>query len=140
MFPKYGVEGELFGEGTFSMTGEKLSQIGASPRLDASFTVKSGVINGFDMVETARLLSREHMVGGRTHFDDIVGVVQVENHTQHFRQLRIVSGMLSANGSFDVSPGNQLSGNFSADVKMRAGSNPLTLFGTLDEPKLRAGR
>jgi hypothetical protein len=140
MFPKYGVTGELFGEGAFSMAGEKLSQLGAAPRLDASFTVKSGVINGFDMVETARLLSREHMVGGRTHFDDIVGVVQVENHTQHFRQLRIVSGMLSANGSFDVSPGNQLSGNFSADVKMRAGSNPLTLFGTLDEPKLRAGR
>jgi hypothetical protein len=140
MFPKYGIEGDINGEGTFSMIGAKLSQLGASPRLDASFTVKSGVVNGFDMVETARLLSREHMVGGRTHFDDMVGVVQVENHTQHFRQLRIVSGMLSATGSFDVSPGNQLSGNFSADIKMRAGNNPLTLFGTLDEPKLRAGR
>jgi uncharacterized protein involved in outer membrane biogenesis len=140
MFPKYGVEGELYSEGTFSMIGAKLSQIGESPRLDASFTVKNGVVNGIDMVETARLLSREHMVGGRTHFDDMIGVVQVENHASHFRQLRIVSGMLSANGSFNVSPTDQLSGSFSAEIKMRAGDNPLTLFGTLAEPKLRAGR
>jgi hypothetical protein len=140
MFPKYGVEGELFGEGTFSMVGAKLSQLGESPQLDASFTVKNGVVNGFDMVETARLLSREHMVGGRTHFDDMIGVVQVENHASHFRQLRIVSGMLSANGSFDVSPTQQLSGRFNAEIKMRAGDNQLTLFGMLAEPKLRAGR
>jgi len=140
MFPKYGVEGELFGEGTFSMTGAKLSQLGESPRLDASFTVKNGMVSGFDMVETARLFSREHMVGGRTHFDDMIGVVQVENHALRFRQLRIVSGMLSANGSFDVSQGNQLSGSFNAEIKMRAGNNLLTLFGKLDEPKMRAGR
>jgi hypothetical protein len=140
MFPKYGVEGELFGEGTFSMTGAKLSQIGESPRLDASFTVKNGMVSGFDMVETARLLSREHMVGGRTHYDDMIGVVQLENHALRFRQLRIVSGMLSANGSFDVSPGNQLSGSFNAEIKMRAGNNLLTLFGKPGEPKMRAGR
>jgi hypothetical protein len=48
--------------------------------------------------------------------------------------------MLNAGGSFDVSPGNQLSGNFNAEIKMRAGNNLLTLYGTLAEPKLRAGR
>jgi hypothetical protein len=140
MFPQYRVEGELFGEGTFSMSGAKLSQLGESPRLNASFTLKNGVINGIDMVETARLFSREHMVGGRTHFDDMIGVVQVENHETNLRQLRIVSGMLRANGAFDVSPDSQLSGSFKAEIKMRSGDNLLTLFGTLAEPKLRAGR
>lgn len=140
MFPKYGVEGEMFGEGTFSLTGAKLSQIGASPRLDASFTVKSGGVNAIDMVETARLLSRENLVGGRTRFDDMIGTVEVENGASHFRQLKIVSGMLSASGSFDVSPTNQLSGSFNAEIKMRAGNNALSLYGTLAEPKLRAGR
>lgn len=139
MFPKYGIEGEMYGEGTYSMSGAKLSQIGESPRLEASFTVKNGNINGIDMVETARLLSREHMVGGRTRFEDMIGVVQVENHSPRFRQLKILSNMLNASGSFDVSQTNQLSGNFNAEVKMRAGNNPLTLFGTLTEPKLRAG-
>ncbi len=140
MFPKYGVEGEMFGEGTFSMNGTKLSQMDDAPHLDGSFSVKKGTFN-VDMVETARLLSREHLVGGRTHFDDMIGLVQLENHSNHFRQVKIVSGMLSANGSFDVSPpGNQLSGNFNAEIKMRAGNNQLTLFGTLTEPRLRAGR
>ncbi len=139
MFPKFGIDGEMFGDATFSMTGAKLAQLGDAPRLDGSFTVKSGTFN-VDMVETARLMSREHLVGGRTHFDEMIGTVQVENHTQHFRQVKIVSGMLSASGSVDVSTTNQLSGNFSAEIKMRAGSNPLTLYGTLTEPKLRAGR
>jgi hypothetical protein len=140
MFPQYRVEGELYGEGSFSMSGAKLSQLGESPRLNASFTLKNGVVNGIDMVETARLYSREHMVGGRTHFDDMIGVVQVENHEMHFRQLRVVSGMLRANGAFEVSPSSQLSGSFKAEIKMRSGDNLLTLFGTLAEPKLRAGR
>ena len=140
MYPKNGIEGEMFGDATFSLVGAKLSQIGDAPRLDGSFTVKNGTVNGFDMVEIARLLSREHMVGGRTHFDDMIGTVQLENHTQHFRQLRIMSGMLNASGSFDVSSGSQLSGSFNAEIKMRAGNNALTLFGTLAEPKLRAGR
>lgn len=140
MFPSYGVEGELFCDGSFTLAGSKLSQLGDAPRLDASFSVKKGVINGIDMVETARLGSRENLVGGRTHFDDMIGLVQLENHAVHFRQVKIISGMLSANGSFDVSPGKQLSGDFNAEIKMRAGNNQLTLFGSLGETKLRAGR
>ncbi|MBI5891665.1 MAG: hypothetical protein HZB47_13540 [Nitrosomonadales bacterium] len=139
MFDKYGITGELYGEGAFSMSGAKLSQLGEDPRLDGSFSVKSGTIN-IDVVETARLMSREHLVGGRTHFDELIGLVQYENNASHFRQLKIISGMLSASGSFDVLPGSQLSGNLNAEIKMRPGNNPLTLYGTLTEPKLRAGR
>ncbi len=139
MFPKYSVDGEMNGEGTLTMSGAKLSQLGDAPHLDASFSVKRGTFN-VDMVETARLLSREHLVGGRTHFDDMTGLVQFDNHATHFRQVKIVSSVLSAGGSFDVSQNNQLSGSFSAEIKMRAGNNQLTLFGTLTEPRLRAGR
>lgn len=139
MFPKYRVDGDMYGEGTFSMSSSKLSQLGDAPHLDGSFTVKNGSVNGFDMVETARLLSREHLKGGRTHFDELSGLVQLENHTSRFRQIKVASGILSANGSFDVRQNNQLSGNFSAEIKMRPGVNALTFFGTLAEPKLRAG-
>ena len=140
MFHQYGIDGDMFGEGTFSFAGAKLSQLGDAPHLEASFTVNRGTINGFDMVETARLLSRENMVGGRTHFEELTGTVLIENHTRRFRQIKIGSGMLQAGGSFDVSQGNQLSGSFNAEIKMRAGNNLLTLYGTLSEPKLRAGR
>lgn len=139
MFPKSGVEGELFGEGTFSFSGAKISLLDETPHLDGSFSVKNGTINGFDMVETTRLQSREHMVGGRTHFDDMIGLVQYDNHVTRFRQMKIVSNALSASGLFDISATNQLGGNFSAEIKMRPGNSVLTLFGTITEPKLRAG-
>lgn len=138
MFPKFHVEGDMYGEGTFSMTGAKLSQLDDAPRLEGSFTVKKGTVN-VDMVETARTGSREHLVGGRTRFDEMIGLVQLENHVTHFRQLKVISGAMSASGLFEVSPTNQLGGNFSADIKMRAANNNLTLYGTLTEPKLRAG-
>lgn len=138
MFSKFHVEGDLNGEGTFSMGGAKLSQLGDSPRLDGTFTVKKGTI-AIDMVETTRLLSRENLVGGRTHFDDLIGQVQLDNRGTHFRQLKIASDMLNSSGSFDVFSGNQLSGTFNTEIKMRPGNNVLTLYGTAAEPKLRAG-
>jgi hypothetical protein len=138
MFPNFHVQGDTYGEGTFSMYGTKLSQLGDAPRLDGTFTVKKGTFN-VDMVETARLLSRDNLVGGRTHFEEMSGQVQVENHATHFRQVRINSEMLDSNGTFSVSPKDELSGNFSAKIKMRPGSNQLTLYGTPTEPKLRAG-
>jgi hypothetical protein len=70
----------------------------------------------------------------------MIGQVQLEKHVVHVRQLKIISGMLNANGSFDVSPGNQLSGVLNAEIKLRSGNNPLTLYGNLAEQKLRAGR
>jgi len=138
-FPKYHIEGEMYGEGNFSMTGARLSQMDDSPHLDGSFSVKKGLVN-IDMVETARLMSRENLVGGRTRYDDLIGLVILDNHVLHLHQLRIASGALSASGQFDISPSSQLSGNFNAEIKMREGNNPLTLYGTLVEPKLRAGR
>jgi hypothetical protein len=139
MFPKYRVEGEMYGEGTFSLAGAKLSQLDDTPRMDGSFSVKNGTVSGFDMVETARTGSRENLVGGRMHFDEMIGLMQLDNHVTHFRQVRIVASALSASGSFDVSSSNQLSGNFNADIKMKAANNNLILYGTLAEPKLRAG-
>jgi hypothetical protein len=139
MFQKNRVEGSMYGEGNFSLASARLSQLDDAPRMDGSFSVKDGTVSGFDMVETARTGARENLVGGRTHFDEMIGLMQLENHVVHFRQLKIVSGMMSASGSFDVSASNQLSGSFNADIKMKAANNNLTLYGTSAEPKLRAG-
>lgn len=138
MFPQFGLAGEVFAEGSFAMQAAKLSQLGDAPKLDGSFSANKGVINGMDMVETARLSSREHLPGGRTHFDVLTGAVQLDNHAKRFRQVKITSGMLSATGSFEVSATNQLSGSFGAEIKMRAGNNTLGLSGTLSDPKLVA--
>ena len=138
LFPQFKLSGEVFAEGTFSSQSPVLAQLGEALRLDGTFVAKKGVINGIDMVETARLSSHEHIPGGRTHFDELTGALQSENRNRHFRQIKITSGMLSANGSFDISSNDALSGSFNSEIKMRAGNNPLVLSGTLTEPKLKA--
>ena len=106
--------------------------------LDGTFFVKKGLISKMDMVETAA--NRHSMAGGRTHFDELSGTLQLENNNRHLRQLKISSGCMSASGSVDVSPDGQLSGRLSVDLKMRAGSMPLALSGTPAQPILRPAR
>ena len=138
MLPQYGLAGEVFVNGVFSSRGASLSGLADALRLEATFEAKRGVINGIDMVETARLLSREHLVGGRTHFDQMNGSLLLENHVVRLRQIKISSGMLNASGSFDIANDGRLSGSFNSEIKMRAGNNPLVLSGTLKVPKLQA--
>jgi len=138
LFPKYGLSGEVFIDGEVSASAATLSNLAKTLRVDASFEAKRGVISGIDMAETARLASHEHLVGGRTHFDELNGSFVAENGLVRFRSVRITSGMLKASGTLDVAVDGQLSGAFNSEIKMRSGNNPLTLSGSLSEPKLKA--
>ena len=138
MFAQYGISGELFTDGTVSAKNESLAGLANSLRVEANFEAKRGVINGIDVVETARLLSRDHLAGGRTHFDQMNGSFLLENHVVRLRQIKISSGMLNASGSFDIANDGRLSGSFNSEIKMRAGNNLLLLSGSLAEPKLQA--
>ena len=138
LFPKYGLSGEVFIDGEASAGAATLSNLAKTLRIDASFEAKRGVISGIDMVETARLASREHLVGGRTHFDELNGSFVAESGHVRFRSVRITSGMLKASGTLDAAVDGQLSGAFNSEIKMRSGNNPLSLSGTLSEPKLKA--
>jgi hypothetical protein len=138
LFPQFGLTGEVFVDGELSAGSGSLSQLAKSLRVDASFEAKRGVINGIDMVETARLASHEHLVGGRTHFDELNGSFVSESGRVRFRSVRITSGMLKASGTFDVAADGDLAGAFNSEIKMRSGNNPLTLSGSLSEPRLRA--
>jgi hypothetical protein len=139
--PQFGISGEMDGDASFALNGGKLAQLTRSVGVDGSFVVKKGAINNMDVVETATS-NRQGAAGGRTHFDELTGVLQVDSAGQHLRQIKIAAGVMSANGAVDVSPGRQLSGKLSVDLKMRAGlgSVPLTLSGEAGKPSLRVGR
>ena len=139
LFPKFGVTGELAGASNFVASGLKLSKLADTPQMDGTFVVKKGVVNGMDMVETARG-NRQNGSGGRTNFDELTGGFQANGRGQHFQQLKISSGILNASGSFDVNGGGKISGRLSVELKARAGASSLALSGTLTEPVLRSGR
>ena len=140
--PHINVTGEMEGTANFMLRGNKLSQLGDAPHLEGSFKVSKGSINNIDLVEIVRSASRNSAPGGRTHFDELSGLLQLDNSSQHLRQIRISSGAINAGGNIDVAPNKQLSGQLFVDLKMRAGmgSVPLQLSGKLGEPVLRPGR
>lgn len=140
LFPKFAVTGELACSSNFVSSGLKLGKLADTAQMDGTFVVKKGVVNGMDMVETARQGNRQNGSSGRTHFDELKGSFQANGRGQHFQQLKLSSGILNASGSFDVNGGGQLSGRLSVELKARAGASSLSLSGTLTEPVLRSGR
>src|SRR3989338_1618932 len=86
-------------------------------RLDGSFVIKKGVVNGIDIVEIARLRLTETMPGGRTHFDELSGELSYAKGAYAFRQLKMTEGVLAAKGTVDYS-GQQAAGSITADLAL----------------------
>ena len=140
--PQFGISGEVEGDGSFTTGGGKLPQLNNALNMDGSFVARKGVINNIDMVETASSGSRNGAAGGRTHFDELSGLLQADSNGQRLRQIKVSAGVMSANGSVDVGPGRQLSGRLNVELKMRAGlgSVPLLLSGPVGKPVLHVAR
>jgi hypothetical protein len=140
-FPQYGIEGALNGDSSFQLYGTSPQQLSSTPRLEGNFTVEKGLISKIDILETAAKF--KELVGGRTHFEELSGSLQMENHNVHFRQLKISTGdkgAMDASGSFDAAADGKLSGRLSVDLKMRGSNAQLILSGTLLEPELHPAK
>lgn len=133
------LSGDLDGSAQFSMRAASLSKLADTAVLNGAFNVKKGVISGVDVVETARLRSRENLPGGRTHFDDMRGEFSYSGEAYLFRPLKINTSVMNATGVLAVNK-QQLTGTISADLTMRSGLGTATLQvdGTTDRPTLRA--
>ncbi|CAH1387818.1 hypothetical protein [Candidatus Nitrotoga sp. M5] len=136
MLPQLEVTGVMNGDANFIMRGESFPHLAKKPHLDGEYLVKNGLINKIDLVETVRMPNSKGASSGRTHFDELSGVLQVDNNKQHLRQIKISAGVMSANGYVDVAADKQLSGRLNVVLKIGAdlGSVPLVLSGTLPEP------
>ncbi|MDO8413085.1 MAG: hypothetical protein Q7S51_04755 [Gallionellaceae bacterium] len=137
--PLYGIAGKLEGNANFATQGMKPTLLAKDIRIDGNLVVKQGMINKIDIVETARWVHQMSTAGSRTHFDELSTAFSSDAGGQHFRQIKISAGIMSARGSMDITPGKQISGQLSVDLEMRAamGSVPLLLGGTLTNPVLK---
>ena len=131
------LNGDMDGTARFRMQAASLPKLVASSVVDGKFAIKKGLISGLDIVETARLRSRESLPGGRTHFEGLSGNLSVANGVYAFRQLKLDAGVLTAMGSINVA-NQELSGRIIADLSMRAGAGAVVLQigGTTDNPTL----
>jgi AsmA-like C-terminal region len=135
------LEGDMDGTARFKLQAATLDKLADSAQLEGSFAAKKGVISGADIVETARLRSKENLPGGRTHFDDMSSNLNYTNNVYHFKQIKIKSGVLTANGAVDIS-NRQMTGRVGASLSIQegVGAVELQLSGNIDTPNLRAGR
>ncbi len=127
--------GDLDGNARFQMKAGGVAGLADSAVLNGSFSVKKGTLNGVDVVETARLRSRENLPGGRTHFEEMSGELAYQGGHYHFHPLRITDKVVKVYANIAVDQ-QVLSGNVTADLAMRGGTAALQAGGTTDSPTL----
>ena len=132
------LEGEVDGSAHFKMASMNLAGLTDSVVLDGNFSAKDGLISGMDIVETARMRSKENLPGGRTRFDGLSGAVSYANNAYHFKQVKVAAGVLNATATFDVAK-QLLSGKMNVSLSMHDGTAPVELKvgGAIDNPTLR---
>ena len=132
------LNGNVDGTARFKMTSKDLTGLTDSAVLDGNFTANDGVIGGMDIVETARMRSKENLPGGRTHFDSVSGVISYFDNVYHFKQVKVKAGVLDATAAFDVDK-QQLAGRMNVSLTMHEGTSPvdLQMGGLIDNPTLR---
>ena len=136
-----GMSGEMEGTARFLMQSASLPTLADAPTMGGTFAVRKGVINGIDIVETARSSSKQSVPGGRTHFDELTGVLAITKDGLAIRQLKIDAGDLKVAGTINIA-GQQVSGKISADLTKWDGMGKVAMqvVGTTDNPALRAAR
>ncbi len=135
------LEGDMDGVGRYKMQADSLANLTDSVSLDGTFAVQKGMFNGVDIVETARLHSKDHLPGGRTHFDQMDGALVYSGNVYRFKSIKVINSVMNATGNVDIAK-QQLSGRLSARLSITEGMGPvdLQLGGVTDNPNLRAIR
>jgi hypothetical protein len=130
------LNGNVDGTAHFKMNSIDLAGLTNSSELEGRFTSANGLISGLDIVETARMRSKENLPGGRTHYDGLRGDFSYVKDAYHFKQVKIDGGVLNADATFDINK-QQLSGKMKVNVSMREGiTADLQLGGVIDNPTL----
>jgi hypothetical protein len=125
------------GTGRFTMSGVEPAKLGASGRLEGSFTVTKGVLGSFDLSRALQTGGRQFT--GQTHFAEMSGQGVYDRGAVSLRNITLGAGALNAGASLDVAEGGALSGRIVADVKTSTQNLRATLIlgGTVQEPLVR---
>ena len=112
--------GQLESKLRFSLSSQGLATLFDSPKVDGSFDIKKGDVDGVDLVRALQSGGRGITQGGATRFEEISGTLALANGRYHYRNMKLSSGLLSATGSFDVSSTKDVSGRISIELRSQA--------------------
>jgi uncharacterized protein involved in outer membrane biogenesis len=136
----FNARGTLSAQGRYRIESATVGKLLENPRVTADFLVASGELANVDLVRALQQVSAQGIQGGRTRFEQLVGSVEVAGDRYRYRELKLVSGPMTASGNVDIAPGNQLAGRVVADVQTASRTairGSLRVSGTLTNPVLK---
>ncbi len=112
--------GQLESRLRYSMSSPALATLFDSPKIDGSFDIKKGDLDGVDLVRALQSGGRGVTQGGATRFEEISGTLALANGRYQYRNMKLSSGLLSATGAFEVSSSKDVSGRISVELRSQA--------------------
>lgn len=112
--------GQLESRLRYSMSSQGLATLFESPKVDGTFDIKKGNLDGVDLVRALQSGGRGVTQGGATRFDEISGSLALANGRYQYRNMKLSSGLLSANGAFEVSSGKDVNGRILVELRSQA--------------------
>jgi hypothetical protein len=130
--------GEVDGIGRFWLQSDRLAGLLDNPRVESSFRIRRGDLDGVDLVRALQA-GRQGTQGGSTKFEELTGSLQVAGERYQYRNLRLAAGILTANGSLDIAQDQDISGRVYVELRSQAQQlrNNLNITGTLRAVVLR---
>jgi uncharacterized protein involved in outer membrane biogenesis len=134
--PNTYMTGLLSGNGTFKSTAKHANQLTDAMQLALPFTVKDGVLHGLDLVKAASLVLKQDNVDGETQFDQFSGQLHIAGARYKLNDLKVSSGLLTADGQVTIKPSKTLDGEVNVALKKSVGLVvvPLVISGDLENP------
>ena len=136
------LSGKLNANGGFTMNAKEAGQLANNLRGNFKFNVKQGVLYGLDLERAVKSLATQGTRGGQTRFDELSGTLAIAGKHYQLNQMKVASGILSANGNVDIAANKKLSGRVNVAMKGTASliEVPLDVSGTVSDPVLFPNR
>jgi uncharacterized protein involved in outer membrane biogenesis len=109
--------GQLQATLRYSSTAPDLVTLFDAPRIDGTFVIRKGDLDGVDLVRALQMGGRQNVQGGATRFEEISGAVSVAGGRYQYRNLKLASGLLSATGGFEVFPSKDVNGRVFIELR-----------------------
>lgn len=131
--------GRMDSQARLTMNLDRLDRMPENLKLTARFQLRDGTLSKVDLAQAASNPGKAESQGGVTRFSDLTGALRADASGYHFRELKMSSGSLDAEGRIDMTPALQLNGELEVDLKGTVGfvGMPLVVSGTLDHPVVR---
>lgn len=140
IYPRHTVLGSLGAKVKIAASGDSLADLGKTMTSSGTYTIRSGHIDRFGMLEGVRRQDSGPAGGGLTKFLSLDGSFSggVDKPSQVSIR-RLDGGALQGSGSFQINDASELRGNVFASIKLPNGdskSRALVLTGKVSAPTL----